>query len=180
MFFIVYTLFEIGYEASARNLSWGELQDDIGVSDEVRLYMAMLAKRNPNVDMPNNLGDVVVTDSFGIEYSKPADIQLSLLTLPKHVEEKEVEGSSGVQIQTVISTITPKAGETFTIWFVAENVGEGDGLITVPVLVNGEQAAEKLVGVTAGQFRVITVKLTLDAGEYEIAVGDMTASIIVE
>jgi hypothetical protein len=175
------TLFELGYEASAKNLSWGELQDDIGVTDEVRLYMAMLAKRNPNIDMPNNLGDVIVTDSFGIEYSKPADIRLSLLTLPKSVEEKEVEGSSGgMQIQTVISTLTPKAGETFEIYFVAENVGEGDGLITVPVLANGEVVAEKIVGLTADQFRVIKVYLALDAGQYEIAVGDMTANIVVE
>ena len=126
------TLFEIGYEGTAKTLSWGELQDDIGVTDDVRLYMAMLAKRNPAIEMPNNLGDVIVTDNFGIQYSKPADIQLSLLTVPR--------------------TVT----------------------------ANGDLVAEKLVGVTAGQFRVITVKLCLEAGEYEIAVGDMTAQIVVE
>ena len=62
----------------------------------------------------------------------------------------------------------------------AKNAGEGDGLITVPVCVNGEVCVEKLVGVTAGQFRVITVKLCLEAGEYEIAVGDLTAKLVVE
>jgi hypothetical protein len=174
------TLFEIGYEGTAKTLSWGELQDDIGVTDDVRLYMAMLAKRNPAIEMPNNLGDVIVTDNFGIQYSKPADIQLSLLTVPRTVTVREVEGSSGKQMQTTVSAITPKAGEAFKISFVAENVGEGDGLITVPVTANGEVVAEKLVGVTAGQFRVINVYVTLNAGEYEIGVGDMTASIVVE
>ncbi len=175
------SLYELGYEASAKALSWGELQDDIGVSDEVRLYMAMLAKENPNIDMPNNLGDVIVTDGFGIEYSKPADIQLSLLTLPRMVEEKEVEGSSGgTQLQTTVSNIIPKAGEPFKISFVAKNNGEGDGLITVPVLANGEVVAEKIVGLTAGQFRVITVYVTLEAGEYTLTVGDMSSNIVVE
>ena len=174
------TLFELAYEPTDKNLSWGELQDDIGVSDEVRLYMAMLAKRNPAIEMPNNLGNVIVTDGFGIEYSKPADIQLSLLTVPRTVKTEEVEGSSGKQMQTTVNTITPKAGEAFKITFVAENVGEGDGLITVPVLDNGNVIAEKVVGVTAGQFRVIPVYITLEAGEHTIDVCGMTAQIVVE
>ncbi len=174
------TLFEIGYESTAVNLSWGELQDDIGVSDEVRLYMAMLAKENPGIEMPNNLGDVIVTDGFGIEYSKPADIQLCLLTVPRTVSVQEVEGSSGVQMQTTVNTIVPKAGEPFKISFVAKNFGEGDGLITVPVLDNGEVNAEKIVGVAAGQFRVISVYIILESGEHTITVDDMSAVITVE
>ena len=174
------TLFELAYEATDKNLSWGELQDDIGVSDEVRLYMAMLAKRNPAIDMPNNLGNVIVTDGFGIEYSKPADIQLSLLTVPRVAEVVTTENNGRVRTSTVISNAKQAAGAAFEINFVAENVGEGDGLITVPVLANGEVVAEKIVGVTAGQFRVITVYITLEAGEHTITVGDMTAQIVVE
>ena len=173
------TLFEIGYDATAKNLSWGELQDDIGVTDAVRLYMAMLAKENPAIEMPNNLGDVIVTDNFGIEYSKPADIQLLLLTVPREAVVVTTENNGRMRTSTQIRN-KAIAGAEFEINFVAKNYGEGDGLITVPVLVNGEQVAEKLVGVTAGQFRVITLKLTLDAGEYEIAVGDLTANLTVE
>ena len=173
------TLFEIGYDATAKNLSWGELQDDIGVTDAVRLYMAMLAKENPAIEMPNNLGDVIVTDNFGIEYSKPADIQLLLLTVPREAVVVTTENNGRMRTSTQIRS-KAIAGAEFEINFVAKNYGEGDGLITVPVLVNGEQVAEKLVGVTAGQFRVITLKLTLDAGEYEIAVGDLTANLTVE
>lgn len=174
------TLFELAYNPDDKALSWGELQDDIGVSDDVRLYMAMLAKRNPAVEMPNNLGDVIVTDGFGIELSKPADIHLSLLTVPRTVKNEEVETSSGMQMQTTVNTSILKAGEPFTIRFVAENTGAGDGLITVPVLDNGEAAAEKVVGVTAGQFRVINVDLVLEAGEHTITVGDLSATVTVE
>ncbi len=149
------------------------------IENRVDLPVAMLAKRNPAIEMPNNLGDVIVTDDFGIEYSKPADIRLSLLTVPRFAQVEEVEGSSGIQKQTTVKTVVPKAGEAFKISFVAENLGEGDGLITGPVLDNGEAVAEKVIGVTAGQFRVITVYLTLEAGEHTITVGDLTASITV-
>ncbi len=149
------------------------------MTDAVRLYMAMLAKENPAIEMPNNLGDVIVTDNFGIQYSKPADIQLSLLTVPREAVTVTTESNGRVRTSTQIQN-KAKAGQEFEINFVAKNYGEGDGLITVPVCVNGEVCVEKLVGVTAGQFRVIPMKLCLEAGEYEIAVGDMTASIVVE
>ena len=174
------TLFELAYDNMGKTLSWGELQDDIGVDDATRLYMAMLAKRNPEIDMPNNLGDVIVTTDFGMNYSDAADIQLSLLTLPRTVVEEEVEGSSGTSMQTSVSSITPKAGEAFKISFVAENVGTGDGLITVPVYDNDTLIAEKVVGVTADQFRVISMDIVLEAGEHVLTVGDMSASLTVE
>ncbi|MBQ8161715.1 MAG: hypothetical protein IJ083_13345 [Clostridia bacterium] len=174
------TLFELGYADDAKTLSWGELQDDIGVSDEVRLYMAMLAKRNPAIDMPNNLGDVIVTDSFGIELSKPADIQLSLLTVPRTTAQVEVEAWGSTSVQTSVVNASPKAGEPFRISFVAENVGEGDGLTTVQVKDGDTVIAEKIVGVTAGQFRVISVNIALESGEHTISVGDMTATIVVD
>ena len=85
-----------------------------------------------------------------------------------------------MQMQTTVNTSILKAGEPFTIRFVAENTGAGDGLITVPVLDNGEAAAEKVVGVTAGQFRVINVDLVLEAGEHTITVGDLSATVTVE
>ncbi len=173
------TLFELAYRSEDKVLSWGELQDDIGVDGKTRLYMAMLAKRNPSVDMPNNLGDVIVTTDFGIAYSKPADIRLSLLTVPQSVLTEEVEGSSGKTTKMVVSNSVPKAGEPFEISFVAENLG-GDGLMTVQVLDGDNVIAEKIVGVTEGQFRVISVDIALEAGTHEISVGGMTKTIVVE
>lgn len=173
------TLFELAYESEAKTLSWGELQDDIGVDAKTRLYMAMLAKRNPNVEMPNNLGDVIVTTEFGIRYSNPADIELSLLTVPQTTETKEVESGSSTSTQTTILNASPKAGEPFEINFVADNKG-GAGLITVQVMDGDTVVAEKLVGLAENQFRVVTVELVLEAGEHTITVGDMSEVIVVE
>lgn len=171
------TLFEVGAKAEYKTMSWGELQDDIGVTNAVRLYMAMLAKENPHIDMPNNLGDVLYTDSYGIRYSAPADIELSLLTVPQTVTEEEVESSWGVSVQQSVSNFTV-AGEPFSVNFVVKNNG-GAGSLDVEVLVDGEVAARKFVGVAEGQFRVIDVQLVLEAGEHVITVGDMSATITV-
>lgn len=174
------TLFELGYDSDDKTLAWGELQDDIGVDNATRLYMAMMAKRNPNVDMPNNLGDVIVTTDYGMSYSNPADIQLSLLTVPKMVQSVEEEMSNG-STSTKVSTVNAslKAGEPFEINFVAENKG-GSGLATVQVMDGDTVVAEKLVGLTEGQFRVVTMNITLEAGEHTITVGDMSENIVVE
>lgn len=72
-----------------------------------------------------------------------------------------------------------KAGETFEINFIAENNG-ADGYINVEVMVDGELAATKMIAVSAGSFRVVTIPLTLDAGEHVITVGGMTANLTVE
>ena len=141
--------------------------------------MAMLAKENPAIDMPNNLGDVIVTDDFGIAYSKPADIQLSMLTVPREAITQVMDYGGWTVTNTQINN-KAKADQPFEVTFMAKNYGEGDGLIVVPVLVNGEVSVEKQIGNNAGQFRAITVKLTLEAGEYTITVGDMTANITVE
>ena len=172
------TLFEVGYEAGAKTLSWGELQDDIGVTNPVRLYMAVLAKEDPTIEMVNNLGDVLYTDSYGIRYSNPADIELSMLTVPQTVVTEEYESFFGVRTREVASNHAA-AGEPFEICFVAKNNG-GAGSMDVEILVDGAVAAEKFVGVAEGQFRVITAELTLEAGEHTISVGDLTAAITVE
>ena len=173
------TLFELAYESIEKTLSWGELQDDIGVDSKTRLYMAMMAKRDPHVDMPSNLGDVIVTTDFGIRYANPADIELSLLTVPKTTVETEVESRGSTRIQTSVVNASPKAGEPFEINFVAENNG-GDGMITAQVLDGDTVIAEKVIGLTEGQFRVITMNLVLEAGEHTITVGDMSETIVVE
>jgi len=175
------TLFELGYASDAKDLSWGELQDDIGVSTATRLYMAMLAKRNPEIDMPNNLGDVIVTTDYGMSYTKAANIQLSMLTVPQTTVTEEVEVKKGsTSTTTSVVNAKPKAGVPFNISFVAENVGEGDGVSTVQVLDGETVIAEKVVGVTAGQFRVISLDIVLEAGDHTIKVGDMTTTITVE
>lgn len=173
------TLFELGYDSDAQTLAWGELQDDIGVDTATRLYMAMLAKNDPLVDMPNNLGDVIVTTGYGISYSNPSDITLSLLTLPQVAAEVEVDMSGSTSTQVSAVNASPKAGEPFEINFVAENNG-GAGMTTVQVFDGDQVIAEKVIGLAEGQFRVITMNITLEAGEHTITVGDMSETTVVE
>ena len=61
----------------------------------------------------------------------------------------------------------------------AKNNG-ADGHVTVQVLDGENVAAEKFVALTDDQFRVITMELTLEAGEHTITVGDMSETIVVE
>ena len=172
------TLFEVG-TVEAKTMSWGELQDDIGVTNAVRLYMAMLAKENPHIDMPNNLGDVLYTDSYGIRYSAPADIELSLLTVPQKVTSEEYTDRRGNLATRYVASNGADAGVPFEVNFVAKNNG-GAGSMDAQILVDGEAAATKFIGVAEGQFRVISVILTLEAGEHTISVGDLTTTITVE
>ena len=141
--------------------------------------MAMLAKQNPSINMPNNLGDVIVTTDYGMSYSNPANIELSLLTVPKAAQSVEVETSRGTSTQVSAVNASPKAGEPFEINFVAENKG-GAGMITVQVTEGDAVVAEKVVGLAEGQFRVISMDVVLEAGEHTITVGDMSETIVVE
>ncbi len=172
------TLFEVAYDPDDLTRSWGELQDDIGVTNAVRLYMAMLAKENPAIEMPNNLGDVLYTDSYGIRYSNPAAIELSMLTVPQVVVTEEYEANGSMSTRKSLYNVI-SAGDPFEVNFVAKNNG-GAGSIDVEVLVDGEVAAEKFVGVAEGQFRVISVELVLEAGEHVITVGDMSTTVTIE
>ena len=124
---------------------------------------------------------MIVTTDYGMSYANPADIQLSLLTLPQHVESVEVEMSAGsTSTRNSVVNTTPKAGEPFEITFVAENKGSGAGLITVQVKDGNSVVAEKTIGLTENQFRVISMDVVLEAGEHTITVGDMSAAITVE
>lgn len=105
------TVFEIPLTAEDAALSWGDLQMDMGVDNATRLYMAMLARENPSILMPNNLGDVLYTTNFGMNYSDPADIELSLLTVPEAVLTVEVDGKE----TTEVAAATQTAGVPFEI-----------------------------------------------------------------
>lgn len=169
------TVFEIPLTAEDAALSWGDLQMDMGVDNATRLYMAMLARENPSILMPNNLGDVLYTTNFGMNYSDPADIELSLLTVPEAVLTVEVDGKE----TTEVAAATQTAGVPFDINFVAKNNG-GDGHVTAQIMEGDTVLAEKFVAVDGGQFRVITMEITLDAGEHTISLGDMSTTIVVE
>ena len=172
-------VFEVPYVAEDAYVSWGELQNDIGVSPETRLYMAMLAKTNPAIDMPRNLGDVLFTSEYGMSYDKPADIQVSLLTVEQDSEAVTTENNGRVSTTINVFNKTQKAGVPFNVSFVVTNNG-GAGHINVQVKEGDTVLAEKFVTVAEGGWRVITVPVCLEAGEHTIDVCGLTTTITAE
>lgn len=171
-------VFEIAWNSDDALLDWGELQRDTGVDAKTRLYMAAMARNNPTVEMPTNLGDVMYTADFGMRYGQAADIVCDTLVLPQAVVTEEQETSSGTQMSSFAKNLA-KAGEPFEISFIAQNNG-ADGHVNADVYVDGQLAASKFVALDGGQFRVISIELTLEAGEHEISVCGMTGTITLE
>ena len=169
-------VYEMPWTSEDATLDWGELQLDTGVSLETRMYMAATVRNNPTALLPNNLGDVMYTTEFGMNYTDKADIRCDTLVVPLTVETYEEEGSSGKQTVTSAREVI-LAGQPFKIYFIAQNFGEGDGIVNAVVTDNGAPIAEKMVALTAGQFRVISIELTLDAGAHEIEVLGMTKTL---
>ena len=172
-------VFEVPYEDQDLRLAWGELQNDIGVDAKTRLYMAMTVKNDPAFELPRNLGDVLFTSNYGMSYAKPADIQLCLLTVPEEVISVTTENNGRVSTTYTKKNKVQKAGEPFEIDFVAQNNG-GAGYVTVQVKDGDTVLAEKFVALAEGEWRVISMDITLEAGEHTIDVCGMTTTIVVE
>ncbi|MCE5344408.1 MAG: hypothetical protein LLF96_12620 [Eubacteriales bacterium] len=169
------TVFEIARNETDAALDWSDLQVDTGVSDEVRLYMAALVKEDPTYELPNNLGDVLYTTDFGMQYGKEAAFTFDTLVLPKTVVTEEVASFGGSQSQNVAKE-TVVAGEPFTIRFIAWNNG-ADGTFNAEVYDGDEQIASKFYALDSNQFRIVSLELTLDAGEHTISVCGLTKTI---
>lgn len=162
-------VFEIARTDKDALLDWGDLHYDTGVSTETRLYMSQLVRNNPTVALPNNLGDVLYTSDFGMTYGAAANISATTLVLPK-----AIDAESGAAVQAV-----QKAGEAFNISFILQNDGD-DGCVNAEVYEGENLIASKFMALEAGQFRVVTIPLTLEAGTHEISVCGLTATVTVE
>ena len=86
-----------------------------------------------------------------------------------------VVGSTSTRMTSVNSAT---AGETFTLYALLRNNG-ADGITTAQVYVDGELAAEKIMTVEGGSWRVVQMDLTLEAGEHTITLGDQEQTITV-
>ena len=119
------TVFEVPLTAEDYSISWGELQHDIGVDGDVRLYMAMLARRNPTSSCPTTWAMCSTPPTWhelqqpGGHHHQPADRAGDAITT-------ETESNGRVRTTTEVVPATQKAGVPFEICFVAENNG-GDG-----------------------------------------------------
>ena len=172
-------VYEIAINSEDAAIENKELAYDAGVDDKTRLYMIGLVRQNTMVELPDNLGDVLYNPNFGMSYGKEEDISVSLLTVPQVVSSVESVNSFGSkQISTQQVNASPKAGEAFEISFLVENKG-ADGYVTVEVYANDQLVASKFVSVNGGDFRVVSMDITLAAGEYSLKVCDMVEAITV-
>lgn len=173
-------VFEIARTEDDATLNWGDLQLDTGVDTKTRLYMAATVRQNPTFELPNNLGDVLYPNGFGMRYGQDADISLNTLVVPQTVDTIEQESMFGTQTITAAVNKTMQSGETFELCFIAQNDG-ADGYITVEAYDGGTLLASKFVSIEGGSFCIVSLNITLEgAGEHVITVGDASIAIMVE
>ena len=63
--------------------------------------------------------------------------------------------------------------------FIAQNNGD-DGTFVADVYDGENLIASKFVSLDAGQFRVVVINVTLEAGEHELSVCGLTKTVVVE
>ncbi|MBQ7455214.1 MAG: hypothetical protein IJS53_02115 [Clostridia bacterium] len=155
---------------------WKDLAGDQGVDMYVRLLLLGIMEHSENNTVPSNFSDALVQFRYGMRYGAEPEFTYRALVLPKLQKEVTTEGSSGAS--TSIQTVTEaKAGEPFTIYFMMENLGD-DGIINLQALVDGEVNAEKLMAIHSGDWRVVTMELTIDQpGEHTITVGTLSGTL---
>ena len=172
-------VYEIGRTAEDYLLSWGDLQLDIGMDDYMRLYLAAAIRNQPDLLVPNNLGDSLYSSNFGMTYGAKPDFDVNTLIVPKELVSYEEEYRGSMRTVTKALDAVQKAGESFPIMFIAQNNGD-DGTFVAEVYDGDTLIASKFVSLDAGQFRVVTFDLTLEAGEHNINVCGLTKTIVVE
>jgi beta-glucosidase len=173
-------VFEIARNAQDATLDWGELQLDTGVDTQTRLYMAATVRQNPTTDLPDNLGDVLYPNGFGMRYGQDAAISLNTLVMDQEVVETEQEVRGTMTKVNVAANKTVKSGEPFSIYMIAENAG-ADGNVIAAAYEGDALLASKFVSVKGGSFCVVPMTVTLEgAGEHTITAGDQSLTVTVE
>ena len=170
---------EIARDSIEDALQWKDLAGDQGADPYVQLMVqaTMMADTEYHAS-PNNWGDPLVQALYGMSYGKQPELRYSCLILPRVVTQEEGLDSRG---RTTINTVVKnqaKAGEAFTVYCLLNNDG-ADGMVTVEAKANDQVVAEKIFTVCGGSWRVVTIDLTLEAGEYTIQVGDLVDTLTV-
>ena len=167
---------ELSRNSLDNEAQWKDLAGDQGVNMYVRLMLLGTMESSEFNTVPRNWSDALVQYQYGMRYGAQPEFTYEALVLPKVQKEVTTEGSSGpsTSIQTMVEA---KAGQPFSIYFLMWNKGD-DGIINVQALVDGEVNAEKLMAINSGDWRVVTMELTIDQpGEHTITVGDMTKTL---
>lgn len=160
---------------------WGDIANDFGANDYVRLIIAALQLENPN-DVPINYGDPLFCTEYGMSYGSKSDIEYRTLTLPIQYERTETSTNFGtfVWVQVFITeSHNVKAGEAFKVYCLVFNHGADD--VEIVNVYDGETLlAQKAIAVNGGSWRVAEMEITLEGlGEHTITIGGMTGTVVV-
>ena len=115
------------------------------------------AGENPAAQLPNNWGDPLLCYGYGMRYNEAADWVYDTLVVPETVQ----------------------AGETFTAACLLWNKGS-DGHTQAQLTVDGAEAGSVFMAVGSGEYRVVEIECTLEAGEHTLTLGDLSAQVIAE
>lgn len=172
---------EITRSSEMDALQWKDLAGDQGASDTIRLILLALMTEDPAKAIPNNYGDPLLQYQYGMRYGKPGDFAYQVLVLPTVIEEREVHGMFGqISLQSMAVPAPAKTGEAYNVQFLLWNHG-GSDLVNVEAVANGKVIGEKLMAVNGESWRVVSLDLLFDEpGEYDVAIGTLSASIVVE
>ena len=170
---------EIARDSASDNAQWKDLAGDQGADNWTRMILLALMKTNEDHSVPENFGDPLLCFKYGMHYGEEPEFIYDTLVLPKSTTEVTEETSSGTS--TSYQTIDGiKAGEPFSVYTLLWNNG-ADGITTVEAAIDGGPAAEKIMAVNGGSWRIVKMDLVIDeAGEHTVTVGDITKTITVE
>ncbi len=170
---------ERSVEQSTEN--WGDVANDYGADDYVRLILSALQLEDPN-NVPVNYGDPLFCTQYGMRYGETSEIEYRALTLPVQYDRVETStdyGSFVYKQVTINKTYNVKAGEPFQVYCLVFNHGNDD--VENVSLYDGETlVAEKLLPINGESWRIAGFEITLEQpGEHTLRIGDLTGAVTV-
>ena len=148
---------EIARDEIQQAQQWNDLANDTGATVKERLLLMGMVRENPAAQLPNNWGDPLLCYGYGMRYNEAADWVYDTLVVPETVQ----------------------AGETFTAACLLWNKGS-DGHTQAQRTVDGAEAGSVFMAVGSGEYRVVEIECTLEAGEHTLTLGDLSAQVIAE
>lgn len=169
---------EIARDTDMDEAQWKDLSGDQGASTWVRLMLQATMEESETYSTPGNWGDPLLQYRYGMRYGEDPVFTYEALVLPK-VSREVVTEVSGSQQTSRVATVECKAGESFPVDFLMWNKG-ADGMQNVQLFVDGELAAEKIMAINGGDWRICEMNVTIDQpGEHTITVGTLSGTIVV-
>ena len=160
---------------------WGDVANDFGANEYVRMILAALQLEDPN-QVPENYGNPLFCNGYGMRYGEAPDFEYRALTVPVQYErtEKVTDYGQFVYRQVFIDTFhTVKAGQPFDVYCILFNHG-ADGVETVELKDGDEVLATDVFAVNGGSWRIVTFQITLDEiGEHTLNIAGMEENVTV-